>query len=262
MSRIPDSIDELLWLVAESNDPSARETFLKRYPHLQSELVKRMAVVSGLRGAKPAGASSIPPFRARHSAPSFSLSKAWMPLAASIALFSLGFAAYRAMSAPPTPGPSQSEIDANKGTRNGPSPLQNGPVGRPFSQQDVNSTSVQPSESPVTEQPVDDVAPPTPSSPTALSIKGTSIMLTDALKQIAQRANYKVTLAPGFEDFSVSFEFKDTEPISIFNQLGAEFGFTAIEQGPKELLLVPAIDPNAPKSASSDGRSGQMRVDE
>jgi hypothetical protein len=84
------AIEELMWAVAESDDPRAEADFIARYPQMRAQLATRKAMHEVLRNAKP-DPSVPPPFREpRPVAPR----TRWLVPAAAILLFGVAFGAY------------------------------------------------------------------------------------------------------------------------------------------------------------------------
>lgn len=53
--NLPQEIDELIWLTAESNDESAIKDFEERYPQYRAELATRRVMIEVMRKSKPQG---------------------------------------------------------------------------------------------------------------------------------------------------------------------------------------------------------------
>lgn len=51
--NLPQEIDELIWLTAESNDESAIKDFEERYPQYRAELATRRVMIEVMRKSKP-----------------------------------------------------------------------------------------------------------------------------------------------------------------------------------------------------------------
>ena len=106
MSRVPESVDELMWLVAEQNEPAAIEAFDRRYPEFRKEMMARLEMVRGMRAARPAAVRSIPVFQPTvRTVRPFGLPRWALAGAASVLFFGVGFASFKAIEANRAPSP-------------------------------------------------------------------------------------------------------------------------------------------------------------
>lgn len=235
MRGIPDSIDELMWLVAEQNDASASESFTRRYPEFRDELMRRTRVVRDLKAAKANCNSPIPEFRYRPVSVPVRPRLAW-GVAFAFALAAIGYGSYRvtknfAAAAPPAQVEAASSkpklnepftTDKTKGINWGPAVKNSGnPMARN-------------GENPVVE-------PPTPMT-SLVSIHEKKATLLQVVDQISRQTGLSIQLAPGMPNPTLTADFEGSEPMAILRRLGEEFEFTAFEQDSNSLLLIPAVD--------------------
>ncbi len=240
MSKYPEEIDELMWMLAESDDDAAIEEFGSRYPNYRGELAQRMQMVRGLRGSRPKAEPVV--HKVKRFTPSTPETKVggpsrWtMSAAAVFVLASLCFATYAVTnyynqsnrkpeivvnnlppdSAPPDqvtesnlPG-GQPETQPNKGLGN---------------QESITpETYVEPFDRPVT-------------------LVAARISLANALNLIAQQIGVTLTSAPGMPDVEIAADYRNMTARSVLEDLGKNFGFTPMIQSPREALLIPSTDP-------------------
>lgn len=230
MSKITPEIDQLMWAVAEDGDPKAALDFSRRFPEYAAELDKRRAMVRSLKGAKPHGMTveSRPLFAPAKTVKTVS-NPAALRLAYGFGLAALGLAVFLITSS----------------LSRGPAPIEPAPT----------AVAVV-SPSPVAPNPVPEATPtptntpaPRPQTPPAPYLVPQDFVLQDvslivALQMIGAQSGLTVEIAPGFPDVSVRKVFQQQTAVEVLRALGAEYGFTAFEQEPGKVLVVPARDPN------------------
>lgn len=236
-SRIPQDVERLMWIVAESNDPKAITDFESRFPEFGPELAKRRRMVTDLKGAKTAQPTEtrIPAFHLRNAPAAPAPKGMW--IMAGVALAALSVAAYSVTvmanhKAPVLPriGTVSTAPIVTPPTTVYTSPK---PPTQPETQQQPfqNPTSVQPQ---VNNQ----------DQPKTLKLSNTSLLA--ALKMVGEMAGYRVDIAPGFEDQQVSIDYVQTSTSEMLKDLGMRYGFTAFDQGDGSIIIVPAIDGGNP----------------
>lgn len=243
MSTIPPSLDELMWLIAEQDDPSALDAFGKRYPEYRGELAERLKMVHSLKGSKLAGTidpSFIPEFKPRaYTRPLFPRWPAFA--AASVLLVAVAFGSYVAVkkfAAPvPTTGPTAPIETVQPWVANEPG-VQTKPLVKPNPEPPIPSGAVAAPEIPPYERPLD------------LRMEG--VTLLEVVSTIVRLSGLSVEVAPGLQNDLVTMDYHGMTGQQMLTDLGKNLGFTPLEEGPGRLLLVPATDPSvheAPRSA-------------
>jgi hypothetical protein len=84
-------------------------------------------------------------------------------------------------------------------------------------------------------------------------VKFDSIRLLTALRAVAASGGLVLETAPNMPNPLVRIEYRDYTPIEILRDLGPRFGFTAFNDGPHKVLVVPARDRQAPASGGENG---------
>lgn len=200
--RLPQELEDLLWTVAESDDPRVRSEFELRYPHLRGELATRTAMLDVLRHAKPKSGSEgskLRPFETPKSARPRSL---WLAPALAVLLAALGFGAFSltklliSSSAPPP----KTEV---QGTRSEPSqaPPEDGGTMQGMTPDGVEDAG----RRGVGERPT---PPPTPEKSIELLAQGMSLM--EALDKIAMFGQVDIQVMPDVQN--VPLVFGDSPP--------------------------------------------------
>jgi hypothetical protein len=237
MRRIAPEIDRLMWAIAEEPEPKAAEEFAQRFPDLQGELHNRISAVKSLKGAanQPKAAKVIPQFVPRVEKVT-RYQKPLVLMLAGAALFGLAMASYLLTGAflpkpvpPPGPDPNtiiRTDVGGNPGVpsfqRDGPNPSQRTGSGGTRTE----------GRTPGAPEPKYD-------------LRLESAPLSVAIEAIASATALKVEIAPGTPDPVITIEYSQMTGMEMLKDLGKQYGFTPLEQGPSEVLIVPAVDPNA-----------------
>lgn len=231
--KIPPSIDELMWLVAEGADAAASEKFCQRYPEFRGELLKRMRIVRDLKGARHETRPA-PPFRPRFApAPARPLMRLGTAGGALVGLAVVALGSYTlalrfGTPAESPPPPMVASLDAAR---------------KPMPPADP--PTVEPADPPVrVDSPVGTVhTPAMPESPYTrrIALAFRQVPIEVVLRGIGSASGLRVQIAPGLPSRTVSVEVAGTGP-SALSDLGARFGFTAFDQGRGEFLVIPAVD--------------------
>jgi hypothetical protein len=251
MKRIPEEIDSLMWSIAESGDEAAHDQFAIRYPQHAAEMRKRMAMVNGLKRAKPKSdpVRAVPKFSPRRDLPE--PKPAWTPAAWAIglSLAALGVASFTAYSIlGPKPDSRPRNVTVN--TDRGPQVQPWGDNPRP-----KIVPPISPNDGMRTEPTDRDVPPVRNSEPAYLrptSVHIAKAKLADALALIGAQSGLDVVVAPGFPDVEVTVDYDGLSAIQILQELGRDYGFTAFDQGNGSVIAVPAIDPEDIAEDASD----------
>ncbi len=238
--KVPPHLEELVWRVAD--DPRLDEEFEARYPDLVEEMLARRALNLRMRAIRPTE-DARPEFRLREGKePDWREKTAWAAAAGFVALSvvaaAFGAAAYvfrPQEAAKPEP----------------PVVVVNPPGSEPREQArpDPRDQEPFPAEPPQTSP----APPPAPEDPLdrliTIDIKRAS--LTQVLDSIAVQAGIELTYAPGMPDPMVEARYVETSAIAAMNDLGRNFGFSALAQGRRGVLLVPARQPEGGASPPS-----------
>ncbi len=234
-ARMPQDVERLMWMVAESNDQKAIQDFESRFPEFASELSKRRRMVSELKGAKSTHVpdARIPDFRLRGEPKVSSPKGMWV--VGGIAFAALLMASYsvtKMVNTPPTKLPVVEPV-VTKPIENPNTTVYTNPTPVP------NITTPPPMNPPVNPNPAQ-------SGEQLKTLKLSNTSLTAALKMIGEMAGYRVDVAPGFEDQQISIDYVETTTSEMLKDLGMRYGFTAFDQGDGSIIIVPAIDSGTP----------------
>lgn len=234
MRGIPASIDELMWLLSEQDDPGAVEAFERRYPEYRGELLRRMNMVRSLREAKADEGSAIPPYRPVRATPpsGFSPRQAVFGLG-SVALAAAVLASWVALR------PAPARVEAEESTPQ----VVAGPTNSPFAARDLQPEPAPPVDPPTaTADPAPEPAPvPAPTS--AITLRLRDVSLSQALAILNRETQRRFEMAPGLDNPTVEMDYFDEKLEYILADLGNRYGFTAFDQGDGTYLLIPARDP-------------------
>ena len=114
MKRVPADIDQLMWTIAESADVAAADDFERRFPEWKPELESRMAMVRGLRHARPpvvAPTPVIPKFVPRANPAPAPRRVGWVAALSATAVIAFGSFLWVALNPPPPPAvPTQDAV--------------------------------------------------------------------------------------------------------------------------------------------------------
>ncbi len=236
MSRIPSSIDELMWLVADQDSPDAIDSFIRRYPEYRREMTRRAMAVKDLRRSKPSlVGDSIPRFVKRNPRPMFSQRQ--MAMAMSVGVLAIAFTSYALVrgfspSATPVTQP------AVGGTRGVQLPTPAGPVdsGGPK----VSGQEVPGSANPAVVSPTP--APTDPRYSKPITIKLERAKLVDALSLICASAGLVAEIAPGMPDIEVVADYSGMPAMGVLQDMAKTYGFSVLDEGNGQVLIIPATD--------------------
>jgi hypothetical protein len=232
--RVPREIDELMWAVAEQRNPETNEQFLERYPEFADELDQRVQMVHSLRGSRPS--PSVERFVPREHVRNFGPSRLAVAGVAMLVLGSVTFAAYATMQyvnskrSTPSVVEHTPEIIFNPPTIQTPGSTTTG--GGALTTE-TEQTAQQGSVPPIREQETFNAFMG------KVTIDSENISMEEAIQQIADSAGLRVVIAPGFEDKRIRIRFVNQPAIEILKRMGTAFGFTPLEQGKVEVLIIP-----------------------
>lgn len=245
MKRVAPELESLMWTLAEEGNERAIDEFGERHPDLKTELLQRIEMVKGLRGAKKK------PVEPRKAIPRFvpreSTNKTHVYVVCGLvlaALCALSFAVTVLLT------PWNHPPVATK-------PAQPLEIGVPKSMPDQQLPPVavhtpQPSVDP-------NPAPPEEKQARPGTLKIEHAPLFTVLKMISEVCGVDVEPAPGMSNPDVVVDYRDLTAMEMLHDLGRQYGFTAMDQHDGSIIVVPAIDPKDAPMEGSDGDSLRMR---
>lgn len=244
MKQLGPELDQLMWAVAESKDRRAIEDFEARFPQHVLELGKRMAMVRDLRGARSTNLPRtaplfVPPIK--RSAPR-ALRFGWA--LGAIAMAAIGTAAFYATQrylAGPTPTPAPNEVRYVA------------PEPETVVPENGQSAAGSP-QGTVPQAPTGLADVPPPKYELPQTVARAEIELADAIRLIAEQCGMQVDVGPGLPDIKVGFDYQGITGLAMLQDMGPRYGFTAFDEGEGRVLIIPALDRQAPTSA--DERPG------
>ncbi len=237
--KVPRSVDELMWILAESADPSAVDAFERRYPEYRRELLRRLNMLADLKLARPTLKIDRAP--AFHYMPKAAVLPKRLPyLAGAMGLAAIAFAgvAYQVWHAPQTPTTSIKQSQSQTANRQ-PVPASRPPL-------TVNRQQSVPEPSAANTVPMGEK----PSVVATVRLNG--VPLKTAITQIAKAGKIKVEIAPGLENPLIASDYRNLTGLAMLKDMGQTFGFSVLEQGVDSVLIVPAVDPHASPSTSPE----------
>ncbi|MCH7905105.1 MAG: hypothetical protein IH944_11165 [Armatimonadetes bacterium] len=229
--KIPREMDELMWSVAEADDPEATAEFGERYPDLRIEMTKRLKMVRGLKGSRPRSRAErfVPVQTVRHFGPT----KLAVAGVTALVLFSVAFASYAVFQITRKPDSNAAPVEQT--------PPFEPSTGLGTPDDAVGLLDVSPgrnqSADPAGPEPVNDLFL------NLVTISEPRMLLTDALRAVAVQAGVTITIAPGFQDLYIRIEYIDAPAKQVLADMGRVFGFTAMQQNARSALIIPAVDP-------------------
>jgi hypothetical protein len=252
MKKIPRDIDDLMWMLSEKNDVRAQEEFSQRYPDYRGELQKRISLVKQFKSANISKQEDeiIPRFEPRPEQMHLDYrpqSARWIPVAVSVLLVIVAYASYRIT----TGIVNRSE-----------------PVRYAIQEDDLNKTN--PSDRTHLSLPEPDKTTKTGITGSsnakpngkAISIKIDRAPLISVIDLIAKESGLQIELAPNMENPDIRLEYSNVSGMSILQDLGKQFGFTALSEGQNKVLLVPAVDPSKANETSTPLGMAELVEDE
>ncbi|HLK16016.1 MAG TPA: hypothetical protein VKT78_14515 [Fimbriimonadaceae bacterium] len=253
-NHLPPDLDRLLWEVAESQDQGAFDDFEARFPHLVSELGKRIQLVRELRDARGNGSGRpVPRFdrrTPRQIGPNPKVVATFGVLAAAC-LAVAAFTVTKHFMASPRLEPVPHVIAG------GPTLPSPGIVMTPG----LGSGSAAPPENKQTPP----QTPPPPDQPPYLRpqklVAFERTKLQVAILAVATSGGLQVEFAPNMPNYDIRMEYRDMSALDIIQDLGPRFHFTAFRQTGNQILIVPATDPNAGQLPAATGTGFAAKVE-
>jgi hypothetical protein len=252
-------MDRLMWTIAESGDPKAAAEFEQRFPSLRIELLQRISMLSGLKGARAVHVPEMLRPAFRPASKRFSSNRRRGIAVAALAGFAaLAAASYvyviKRQTVPQEPAPIHvyspfADIDhANEaGSHYRRLPQSNKEVIKPDGSPIATKPPITRSKSEIDNHfPLYGTEPPIGASKDAAGTPIKKVMmsrvgLTDALKAIGVQCQLEVQFAPQMPNPTVDVDYADTTGIEILQDLGKKYGFSVVSEGKSKVLLLPNV---------------------
>lgn len=234
--KIPREMDELMWSVAEADDPEATAEFGERYPDLRIEMTKRLKMVRGLKGSRPRSRAQrfVPVQTVRQFGPT----KLAVAGVVALVLFSVGFASYAVFQITQKPDSQDEPFEQTVAT--------DPPSGFVAPDDAVEPLEVNPGRTPGDD--LENAALVSDLFLNLVTISEPRMLLTDAIRAVEVQAGVTITIAPGFQDLYIRIEYIDAPAKQVLADMGRVFGFTAMQQNARSALIIPVVDPLAVSS--------------
>ena len=240
---IPTEIDELMWTIAEGNDPHAVAEFGERYPNLREELLKRMKTVQAFKAAgSNVKTKKIPVFRSPNIQ-TVNLQLAYG--AVCLALLVVGsFAIWRATHTSPVPA-TVPQVEVGNRKMPAVQVVPNNDAGMQGRQ--VRNSRTNKPETNRSNQEQQWINPPVVPSRDENGMPRTTISLESAslhaaITMIAEAGKMKVQIANGTPNPTVKVDLRDMTPMDMLKELGKQYAFDTIMDGEHAILIVPKKD--------------------
>jgi len=230
MKRVAPELDGLMWTLAEEGNDRAIDEFGARHPELRSELLRRIAMVKGLRGEKkrtieaPKAIPRFVPKETKTTGPNYVVGG--LVLAA---LCAFAFAVTIFL----TPSPRVHSGDV---------PNRVAPVAE-------NQPPPRQDPAPQTpNEPVVNVNPPTPAQKEADeklkpgTLKVEHAPLLTVLQMMADVCGVEIIPAPGMPNPDVVVDYRDLNAMQMLQDLGKQYGFTPMDQHDGSIIVIPAVE--------------------
>lgn len=229
MKRIPPELDSLMWTLAEDGNERAIDEFGARHIEHRAELLRRIAMVKGLRGEKKRveePVKAIPRF-----VPKEPKSNVPMYVVGGLVLAAIGALAFvttilltpapHVLVTPPLyvrSGQSDKVIEV-------PRTVPTAPL-------------TYPTAPPVYRETHDPLEPP--AKPGTLRIDHAPLL--SVLDMISQTCGVRIDPAPGMPNPDVVINYRDMTAMEMLRDLGHQYSFTPLDQHDGSILVVPATD--------------------
>ena len=234
---IPREIDELMWTIAESNDPAAVEDFGNRYPNLREEMLKRMRTIRALKsGSRLPRSTSVPTFQNTQTRP-----PNWRWTAGSFAIAILAISAFGIWKAIPK----SEQLPPVQPINTAPSELPKALVQTNAIQSDTHIKKPVPIDNPSgnnQSSPNSNIGSTLPKPPVLSSMQLESATLNDAIQLIAAQGNLTVTIAPGMPNPTIKVNYQTMAPMDMLKDLGQTYAFTTVLDGEHAIIIIPKKD--------------------
>lgn len=240
--NIPPHLDEQMWRLAESGDDVAQMEFKNQHPHLSAELMKRISLVKNLVKAKP-HIKGTPRFTPSRKMVTQGDTPRWLIFSATILLVcAFAFASYAGYQYFTTGKKDQTSVVSND-TKDLPPRINNA--------SDVKQPGINQSTEPVNEpEATTDEPKQVEPMEREVVIVSSRTLVSTVLRDIANQTGITLDLAPGFEDVEVTVDYRGVPAREALQDLGRTAGFTAFEQSPNSVLIIPAVQEGTPRSST------------
>ncbi len=253
MIQITPEIDALLWAVAEDGKPESVLEFETRHPHLTKELFRRIAMVADLKNGRSSGPRAhLPQFVLRQPKPVASPQAVFA--AGTLILAAVGIASYTVTTAMWPTVAAKPKIKSEV------------PVAVGFNipaEKKVTELVTEPNKTtpPIQEPAKTDTSPPesTPAYLKPQNLKINRALLQDAIRLIAAQGGLTVVIAPGMPNPEIAVEYQQQSIIDMLKDLGKQYAFSSFDQHDGSVLVIPAVDENAPVVPKAEPDSNRNR---
>ncbi len=223
--------DEFMWMLAEQGDEKSIQSFLKRHPEDEIELMHRIKMVRDLVGMRPTEAEfPVPKFAAREVRELTSPKPRFSFALAASAICAIGFASYQATSwalqrddIAKSPPPAQPQHEAGESAQVKPV-LPEG-----F---DPNQNVVPPPENPRPAQVF--------LYRLSVSIDLQNATLGEIFSEISRQTGLTIEIGPGLPATTYNVRYQGFSALDLLQDLGRRANFTPFEQSPTKVLIIPA----------------------
>lgn len=244
--NIPPEIDELMWAIADQDDPNAVFEFEKRYPRYANELFRRLKTVDALKASgKTVPVAPVPVFKNTTAPkPNYRLPALLTTaaiLAVSVFAFYTGSLNSKPQVQPTTTTAAMDQQARPEVAMSNELPKQ--PMSVP---QQPSQPLNQPIQSPTTQPQIDN------SGAKLIEMHIESAPLHAAIQLIAQAGKMKVTIAPGLANPNIKIDYDKMTALQMLQALGKDYAFTPLMDGEREILVLPTRDEDT--QSSSDNR--------
>lgn len=250
MNKLPQEIDDLMWEVAENETPELMDDFALRYPEHKQELLRRIKMVRGLKGARPKTAKPRAAFKPKPYEPPKVTMSPWAASGIAAVLIVTGVMAGIAVQSIFFPNPVQTitvkkpniesdgqELERSTWIPNPPAQVQAA---------DSAAPPKEPEDSPGIVAPMD----------MRITVINERARLSQILNEVAVKAGIRLQVAPGMPELDIAVEYRDQTALAILNDLGRTCGFTPLRQTDTEALLIPTVDKENPPRGVLNGSTG------
>ncbi|MCU0315351.1 MAG: hypothetical protein MUC92_02030 [Fimbriimonadaceae bacterium] len=261
--KVPPELDDLMWKLAETDDPQALEEFGDRYPDFRQEMAQRLRMVRNLKGAKPS--AKVDRFVPKAEVvPYAEPTPKWMvPAAIFMGVVSIAFATYAVTTFAQSQARQEPPVAQNSQQQPPTTPSDDDYLKKDRSTLDPNDPGQVPAQPTNPNPGVASQVPP--AFKIRVTVRGTDVSLMQMLQSVAAQAGIQLEIPPGFVDQRINCDYQNSEALAVMQDMGRNFGFSAFVQGDRTVLLIPARSPDPdtserPSSGSSSPASGGDNV--
>lgn len=255
MKKIPASIDELMWLMADKRDSSALDSFSARYPEYHDELIRRVNIIQDMKLSKPTVETAfIPPFRGVKptplASPRFKFARYGL---AGVGLVGVCFAAFLGTKNYIVKPP-ETKTETIRKVVSTPSDKVMMSVTAPETTLDkVKHPELGPKDT----KP-DGLRQRINPADVVVTLSADHSRLFSLLRQIEAQSGLVLTPAPGLANDTISSEYNRMSALDVVYDLGETLGFSVVEDGENHYLLIPHS--NGESTGNIDVSENEMPV--